>query len=319
MRLLIIFIASVFVFLPAVRAQNSMDKILSLEGISAANIEYINKVKNRYARDYVNFSGTKLGLLNYFEQKFIRAGLPPELKNISIIESYLNLQAVSIAGAGGLWQIMPATGRGLGLTIDGGIDHRFDVYKSTDAAIEHIKDLYRQYNDWTLVLAAYNAGSGRVNGAIRSAGSRSIWHLEPFLPLETNLYVKRFIAATLAWGSSNPGARPVPYPVTEEAGSATSAAAVIKKPEIDHKEIRLNSKGLSHNKVNAGIRLDVIAEQLDIALTRVRALNKNFEKELNKNGTASLVLPGDKMADFLFKKGIIIQESLKRNMLEAAN
>lgn len=315
----IVFLAVIFSF-TKVGAQGSMSRVLSLEGVSSHHADYIDRVKSRYARQYSNFAADKLVLLNFFEQKFINAGLPPELKNIAIIESDLKLTAVSVAGAGGFWQIMPATGRGLGLTIGGGIDQRFDVYKSTDAAINHIADLYRVYKDWMLVLAAYNAGGGRVNSAIRAAGSRNIWHLEPFLPLETNLYVKKFIGATLAWGNSNPAARPVPYPAA--AGGSDEkppAEASVKVPEVDHKEVNLNSKGLSYDNVNAGIRLDVIAEFVEMNISKVRSLNKNFEKDLDKNGTASLVLPSDKMATFLFNKSTIIQESLKRNMQTLVN
>jgi len=113
----------------------------------------------------------------------------------SIIESALNPKAKSPAGATGLWQFMFKTGRGLDLEINSYIDERMDPEKSTDAACRYLKSLHATYGDWTLALAAYNAGPGTINNAIRrSGGKTNYWELYPYLPNETRNYVPGFIA-----------------------------------------------------------------------------------------------------------------------------
>jgi len=120
--------------------------------------------------------------------------IPQELKYLSIIESALNPVATSRARAVGLWQFMAATGRMYGLNSSYSIDDRMDPYKATEAACQHLADLYDIYEDWFLVLAAYNAGPGNVNKAIRRSGSSDYWEMRAHLPRETQAYVPAFIA-----------------------------------------------------------------------------------------------------------------------------
>jgi len=132
-----------------------------------------------------------------FEEVFSQYGIPEELKYLSIIESALNPRAVSRAGATGMWQFMYYTGKSYGLTINSLVDERRDPLKSTVAAAKFLKDLHDIYNDWTLVIAAYNCGPGNVNKAIRrSGGKRNYWDIYYYLPRETRGYVPAFIAAT---------------------------------------------------------------------------------------------------------------------------
>lgn len=126
---------------------------------------------------------------------FRQYGIPEELKYLAVIESKLKTSATSHAGAAGLWQLMPSTARSLGLKVSGKTDERRHFYKSTVAAAKYLKALYGEYGDWLLVLAAYNAGSGNVNKAIRKSGSRNFWTLQNFLPGETKAHVKRYIGA----------------------------------------------------------------------------------------------------------------------------
>jgi len=121
--------------------------------------------------------------------------LPAELKYLAIVESGLRPAVESPVGAAGLWQFMPYTGRQYGLTIDGQVDERKDAYKATEAAVKMMSELYAQFNDWALVLAAYNCGAGRVRKAIRAAGGKnSFWDIKPFLPGQTQKYVPTYIA-----------------------------------------------------------------------------------------------------------------------------
>jgi membrane-bound lytic murein transglycosylase D len=133
-----------------------------------------------------------------FEEQLDRFNLPLELKHLAVIESALNPNATSPAGARGLWQFMYGTGKMYNLEISSYVDERCDPYKSTVAACEFLQYLYNIYGDWQIVLAAYNAGPGNINKAIRRAGGgkKTYWEIRPFLPRETQAYVPAFIAAT---------------------------------------------------------------------------------------------------------------------------
>jgi membrane-bound lytic murein transglycosylase D len=125
---------------------------------------------------------------------FTRYGLPKEIKYLAVIESELKPEALSAVGARGPWQLMPETAQLLGLTINTGQDDRIQYYKSTVAAAKYLRDLYSEFGDWLLVVAAYNGGASQVYRAIHKAGSRSFWDLQYFLPAESRLHVKKFIA-----------------------------------------------------------------------------------------------------------------------------
>ncbi len=131
-----------------------------------------------------------------FEEKLVEYGLPIELRFLSVIESGLRPQVKSKAGALGLWQFMYKTGLYFGLQENSYIDERMDPDKATDAACRYLKQLFGLYGDWNLALAAYNAGPGNVNKAIKRSGNKkTYWEVRPFLPTETQGYVPNFIAA----------------------------------------------------------------------------------------------------------------------------
>lgn len=132
-----------------------------------------------------------------FESKLASYGLPIELKYLAVIESGLRPQVKSRAGALGLWQFMYRTGLYFGLKENSYIDERMDPDKATDAACRYLKKLYGIYGDWNLALAAYNAGPGNVNKAIRRSGDKkTYWEVRPYLPRETQGYVPNFIAVS---------------------------------------------------------------------------------------------------------------------------
>ncbi|MEG1838225.1 MAG: transglycosylase SLT domain-containing protein [Bacteroidaceae bacterium] len=141
-----------------------------------------------------------LGAANFyipiFEEALDVYNIPQELKYLPIIESALQPTAVSRVGASGLWQFMIGTGKYYGLESNSLIDERRDPIKSTWAAARYLKDLYAIYQDWNLVIAAYNCGPGNINKAIRRAGgSKDYWAIYNYLPKETRGYVPAFIAA----------------------------------------------------------------------------------------------------------------------------
>ena len=130
-----------------------------------------------------------------FEEVLDRHELPLELKCLPVVESGLNPEARSPAGARGLWQFMYYTAKAEGLRIDAYIDERKDPMLATEAACRHLRRLHDMYGDWYFALAAYNAGPGNVNKAIRrSGGKTNYWEVRPFLPKETRDYVPNFLA-----------------------------------------------------------------------------------------------------------------------------
>ena len=155
----------------------------------------------KYYLKHKQFLGRVIGLgelyFPIFEETFSKYEVPLELKYLAIVESALNPNAKSRAGAVGLWQFMYRTGLLYDLNVTSYVDDRRDPYKSTEAAARHMRDLYDIYNDWALVLAAYNAGAGRVNKAVlNSGGKTNYWEILPYLPAETRNYVPAFIAVS---------------------------------------------------------------------------------------------------------------------------
>ncbi|MBR1712587.1 MAG: transglycosylase SLT domain-containing protein [Alloprevotella sp.] len=157
---------------------------------------FIDRYTNRQRRAVAAMLGTANLYVPMFEEALDYYGLPLELKYLPVIESALNPNAVSPAGAAGLWQMMLSTGKQYNLEVNSRVDERRDPIKSTWAAARLLRDLFKIYGDWHLVLAAYNCGPGNVNKAIHRAGEqRNYWKIYPYLPKETRGYVPAFIAA----------------------------------------------------------------------------------------------------------------------------
>ncbi len=205
-----------------------------------------------------------LGLSIYYMPIFLdaleRHGRPRELRYLPVIESALVPTAKSRAGAGGLWQFMPATGAGLGLEQNSLVDMRFDPYKSSEAAAIYLKQLYSTYNDWSLAIAAYNCGPGNVNKAIRRAGGgkKDFWEIYPFLLPETRGYVPAFIAAN--------------YIMTYHKNHNIS-------PVLARRPIVVDTVHVSRR-----VHFDQISEVLDIPMEELRALNPQYRRD---------IIPGD--------------------------
>ncbi len=181
-----------------------MQRIQTLAYETTIPLTFNNHVKSfidLYANRRRQQSSRMLGLsyvyFPMFEEYLARYNLPLELKYLAMVESALNPTAGSKAGAKGLWQFMKGTGAEYGLRVSTLVDERYDPMKETEAACQYLQSLYARYEDWFLVLAAYNSGPGTVNRAIlRARGVKNYWAIWPYLPRETRGYVPAFIAVT---------------------------------------------------------------------------------------------------------------------------
>jgi membrane-bound lytic murein transglycosylase D len=222
------------------------------------NEQTLNTIKF-FARKRRGFARVVLGrsklYFDMFETKLAEHDLPIELKYLAVIESGLRPQVKSRAGALGLWQFMYGTGRMFGLTENSYIDERMDPELATEAACQYLKKLYGIYNDWNLALAAYNAGPGNVNKAIRRSGNKlTYWEVRPFLPRETQGYVPNFIAAA--------------YLLTYHAEhNIIPMEASVRYPQLDTMCL------------NKGVHMASISELLEIEEEEIKRLNPIYKRD----------------------------------------
>lgn len=160
---------------------------------------YLELFQGRQREMFARWLARSAKYVPAIELELAKAGLPRDLAYLAMIESGYNPSAVSRAGAGGLWQFMPATGRHYDLTINSWVDERREPEKATKAAIRYLGNLYRMFGDWHLAVAAYNTGEGKVDQAIRQHGTTSFWELaaREGLYMETRHYVPKLIAAII--------------------------------------------------------------------------------------------------------------------------
>jgi membrane-bound lytic murein transglycosylase D len=188
------------VVVPSVDGETVRQRLALLQSsVPLVYNEYVHSFVDFFTYRKPSFTKTMLERKNYFfpifEEQLQKYNIPDEIKYLSLIESGLNPKAISYAGAAGLWQFMPKTGRiDFGLRVDKLIDERHHVLKSTEAACKYMRQLYRIFGDWELVLAAYNTGPGNVKRAIRKAGGGGFWQIYPYLHKQTRSYVPQYVA-----------------------------------------------------------------------------------------------------------------------------
>lgn len=274
----------------AARAQKDAlyeQRLLNL--VSPIPMPYNHLVRSRitnYVEKHPATIARVLGLARlYFpqiEDELLRAGLPIELRALPIIESALQTNAVSRAGAVGLWQFIPSTGKSYGLEINSLVDERRDPVAATRAACLFMKDLYRIFGDWTLAIAAYNCGPGNVNKAIARSGGKTFWDIYYYLPVETRGYVPAFIGATYAFNyhrqhNIEPIEAPIPLAVDTI-------------------------------RINRILHLQQISSTLDIDIETLRALNPQYRMDIIPATTKSytLVLPQRHITQYIEREAEIM-------------
>ena len=275
----------------------------SLNGI---NITQLNPKALSFVQDYMEDHSARLTKMKdwgkpYFDMIsniLTQHGLPVELKYLAVIESDLKSSAVSWAGAVGPWQFMPATARLLGLKVSRSKDERTDFVKSTKAAARYLTELFGLYNDWLLVIAAYNGGPGNVNAAIRKSGSRNFWDLQNYLPAESRNHVKKFIATHYIMEGEG-GVTTLTKSETENL--ALSGLSLSQVPDSNTSVLNVTGK---YNSI-------AITQVLQMDLTEFNRLNPNFDKQLSANGSYEMKLPNDKMTLFQANKPQILEQSIR--------
>jgi membrane-bound lytic murein transglycosylase D len=230
---------------------------------------------------------TMLGLSDYyfpiFEEALEREGLPHELKYLPVVESALNPRVRSHKGACGLWQFILSTGKLYKLEINSLVDERCDPVRSSATAARFLKDLYAIYNDWILVIAAYNCGPGNVNKAIhRSGGQKNYWNIYYHLPKETRGYVPAFIAAMYVFNYHEEHGI---YPVASELPTLCDSIVLTR-----------------------ALHFDQVATMLDISIEELRDLNPQYRGDVIPAGLGrsyALRLPYNHVGDFIDKQDTI--------------
>ena len=222
---------------------------------------------NIWLRRYVQYKDLMLPILEQYD-------LPEELIVVSMIESGFDPKAISKAKAVGLWQFMYSTGKQYGLNRNWYIDERQDPIKSTHAAAKYFRDLYKEFEDWYLVLAAYNTGPGRVNRALKLHETSDYWQLYS-LPKDTKNYIPYYL----------------------------SSAIILQNPEKYGFKIPKNNPLRYDNvKIEKSSDLNVIARAADTKVSTIKKLNPELRQPATpNNGSYSLNIPFGKKESF-YKK-----------------
>ncbi|MCW3107445.1 MAG: Membrane-bound lytic murein transglycosylase [Segetibacter sp.] len=230
-------------------------------------------------------------------------GLPIELKYLSVIESSLISNSISVAGAVGPWQIMADEAKRMGLKVGGRNDERTNFYKSTYAAARILKELHKQFNDWLLVVAAYNCGAGRVRQAIRKSGTNNFWDLQDYLPAQTRAHVKRFIGTHFIFEGNG--------------GLTTMTASEVLDFDLNvaataNKNLSgVEDAGNGIVEVSGKYKSAVIVKNLGIDPSVFNKLNPNFDKIVAMGQTYKMRLPVEKVTLFGNNKNTILNESVQ--------
>ncbi|MEN9976994.1 MAG: hypothetical protein RIR36_1154 [Bacteroidota bacterium] len=286
---------------------------LFLYNKAVSNKSYQSQINPRaisFVDEYIKKQGKSLEKMkvwgkpyfDLYDQILINYGIPKEMKYLSVIESHLGAGGISWAGAVGPWQLMPGVAKEYGLQVGGYWDQRTDYFKSTHVAARIMKKLYTEFDDWLLVVAAYNCGNGCVRSAIRRAKSKDFWQLQYFLPEETRNHVKKFIATHLIFEGAG--------------GFTTMTAAEVAQAKTQNKNTPLTLSaaelaGSALIEVSGRFNSLVVANELQINIQQFNAWNPGFDKALAAGEKYAMRISKDKEAVFLAKKNQLLLASVR--------
>ena len=248
----------------------------------------VGKYINMYLGKRSNLVANMLALHSYygniFVEELLKEGMPTELQYLPVIESAINPNAVSRAGACGLWQFMPATAKGLGMEVNSLVDERRDARVSSRNAAKYLHQLYDIYEDWSLAIAAYNCGPGNVNKALRRAGGgkKDFWQIYSYLPAETRGYVPAFIAANYVMNFYR---------------KHGIAPTVVKRHLVT-----------DTLKIDKRVHFKQIAEVLNIPIEEIRMLNPQFRQDIIPGNfhPYTLTLPKQQVLSYIVSEDAIL-------------
>ena len=279
----------------------------------ASNKPYQSQINPRaisFVEEYIRKQGKSLEKMkvwgkpyfDLYDQILFNYGIPKEMKYLSVIESHLGAGGTSWAGAVGPWQLMPGVAKEYGLNVGGYWDQRTDYFKSTHVAARIMKKLYAEFEDWLLVVAAYNCGNGCVRSAIRRAKSKDFWQLQYFLPEETRNHVKKFIATHLIFEGAG--------------GFTTMTAAEVAQAKTQNKNTPLTLSaaelaGSALIEVSGRFNSLVVANELQINIQQFNAWNPGFDKALAAGEKYDMRISKDKEAMFVAKKNQLLLASVR--------
>ena len=260
-----------------------------------------------FVQEYIRKQGKELDKMkawgksyfNLYDGILKQYGIPVEMKYLSVIESHLQSNLVSWAGAVGPWQLMDYEAKRFGLKVGSNGDERTDYIKSTHVACKLMKELYNEFGDWLLVVAAYNGGAGRVRNAIKKNKSREFWDLQYSLMEETRNHVKKFIAT---------------HYVFEGGGGVTTLTASENKKNGNTDKVTTNDTTLQNTAIidlSGRYKANVVCKYLSIDLSSFNQLNPNFERDLASGKRYSMHLKPDLEPLFMEHKNKILEESYR--------
>ncbi len=266
-------------------------------------ISFVQQYAQKQTKEYEKMKVWGKPYFDMYDNILSQYGIPKELKYLSVIESCLQPGTVSWAGAVGPWQLMDYEGKRYGLRMSGGVDERMDFYKSTHAAAKLIKELYAEFGDWLLVVAAYNGGVGRVKQCIKKANSRDFWDLQYYLPEETRTHVKKYIGTHFIFEGGG-GLTTMTAMETEK-----YKAQLVNQPQVQLTEDEI--RNTSTVEIKGRYLSSVLANYLLMDIDQFNKWNPGFDQSLAEGKKYYLRLSKDRAVVFEAKKSEILLQSIR--------
>lgn len=264
-------------------------------------ISFVQEFTRKQGKEMEKMKTWAKPYFDMYDMILTQYGIPKEMKYLSVIESHLQSNLVSWAGAVGPWQLMDYEAKRFGLKTGKFHDERMDYYQSTHVACKLMKELHEEFGNWLLVIAAYNGGAGRVRQAIEKSGSHNFWDLQYYLKDETRTHVKKFIA-THYFFEGNGGI------TTMTDDEINNYLANQKSTNTLSDEVLATT---STKEISGRYNSVIIANYLVMSISEFNKLNPGFDKELSEGNKYLLRLPNLQMKIFEARKSEILMLSVK--------